>query len=111
MLTASDLHRHLGSALTCLIILWGIASEVSVAFQCGTKEPWNTLNSGNECINQTAFWRGMNVINMLTDLALIMFPFHVIVKLQLSVGKKIAILVFFTARSLWVLGHHDSLQD
>ena len=42
----------------------------------------------------------MGVLNILTDLALILFPVHVIVILQMSLGKKIIILVFFGARSL-----------
>lgn len=45
----------------------------------------------------------MGAINMLTDLALILFPVHVIATLQMSVGKKITILVFFGARLLYVL--------
>ena len=52
------------------------------------------------------------MINMLTDLALILFPVHVIATLQMSIGKKLTILVFFGARSLCVarrvvpLGRH-----
>jgi hypothetical protein len=42
----------------------------------------------------------MGIFNILTDLALILFPVHVIVTLQMSLGKKITILVFFGARSL-----------
>jgi hypothetical protein len=44
----------------------------------------------------------MGVINMLTDTALILFPMHVIVTLQMSTGKKLTILVFFSARLLYV---------
>lgn len=45
----------------------------------------------------------MGAINMLTDIALILFPVHVIVTLQMSTGKKVTILTFFGARSLYVL--------
>ena len=41
-------------------------------------------------------------MNMLTDLCLILFPIHVIVTLQMSMTKKITILGFFGARSLYV---------
>lgn len=51
---------------------------------------------------QIAFWQGMSVINMLTDLALILFPVHVIVTLQMNMAKKVTILTFFGARSLYV---------
>ena len=43
----------------------------------------------------------MGVINMLTDLALILFPVHVIVTLQMSMAKKVTILTFFGTRSLY----------
>ena len=44
----------------------------------------------------------MGVINMLTDFALILFPVHVIITLQMSMAKKVTILTFFGARSLYV---------
>jgi hypothetical protein len=53
---------------------------------------------------KVSFWRGMGTINILTDVALILFPVHVIVTLQMSMSKKITILTFFGARSLYV--HH-----
>jgi hypothetical protein len=116
ILTASNLHRNLGMGLTGFIALWGVISEFVTAFQCGTVEPWRFLGLGSQCIDmvcsahtichavltdcKTAFWRGMGVINILTDLGLILFPVHVIVTLQMSMGKKVTILVFFGARSL-----------
>jgi hypothetical protein len=51
---------------------------------------------------KVSFWRGMGTINILTDVALILFPVHVIVTLQMSMSKKITILTFFGARSLYV---------
>ena len=44
----------------------------------------------------------MGTLNMLTDVALILFPVHVIVTLQMSTSKKVTILTFFGARSLYV---------
>ena len=52
------------------------------------------------CSRQPIFWRAMGALNMITDLALIFFPVHVIVTLQMSASKKLTILVFFGARSL-----------
>lgn len=42
---------------------------------------------------------------MLTDLSLILFPIHVIFTLQMSMAKKITILCFFGARSLYAKPH------
>lgn len=51
-------------------------------------------------LSKTQFWLGMGVINILTDIALILFPIHVIAPLLMSLGKKITMLVFFGTRSL-----------
>jgi hypothetical protein len=59
-----------------------------------------SLPSDDANLPKTSFWLSMGVFNMLTDLALILFPVHVIITLQMSLGKKITILVFFGARSL-----------
>ncbi|KAF1913211.1 hypothetical protein BDU57DRAFT_457023 [Ampelomyces quisqualis] len=103
ILTASDLHRNLGIGLTGIIALWGFISEFVAAFQCGSSEPWRFISPDQRCLNMTSFWLSMGVFNILTDLALILFPMHVIVTLQMSLGKKITILVFFGARSLDII--------
>lgn len=118
ILTASETHRNMGIGLTGFIALSGVVSEFVVAFQCGTSDPWLFLLAQSQCLDmvrmrsavtfleianlacKTSFWRGMAVINILTDLSLILFPVHVIITLQMSMGKKITILVFFGARSL-----------
>ncbi|KAJ4987855.1 hypothetical protein SVAN01_06585 [Stagonosporopsis vannaccii] len=103
ILTASDKHRHLGLGLTGFIALWGLVSVIATSFQCGRTHPWRTSNRERDCIDFIAFWQGMGVINMLTDLALILFPVHVIVTLQMSIAKKVTILTFFGARSLDII--------
>ncbi|KAF1925229.1 uncharacterized protein M421DRAFT_103286 [Didymella exigua CBS 183.55] len=99
-ITASDRHRHLGLGLTGFIALWGLVSVIATSFQCGGTYPWRTSSREGQCIDFIAFWQGMSVINMLTDLALILFPVHVIVTLQMSMAKKVTILTFFGARLL-----------
>ncbi|KAL6155154.1 hypothetical protein ACJQWK_00761 [Exserohilum turcicum] len=100
MLTASKLHRNLGLALACFIALWAVFSICVSAFQCGTIEPWRFLGNNRICFDIVSFWRAMGVVNILTDLALIGFPMHVVITLQMSTTKKITILTFFGARSL-----------
>jgi len=119
ILTESRFHHNLATVLTAIIALWGIIAEFVAAFQCGTAEPLRFVGADHRCHNlvryqtntssasytadiwKAGFWLGMGVINILTDLALIMFPIHVIITLQqMSLRKKITILVFFGARSL-----------
>ena len=51
ILTASDLHRKLGITLTAFIAVWGIASELAAAFQCGIVKPWHSYGPGSNCFN------------------------------------------------------------
>ncbi|KAF2824245.1 hypothetical protein CC86DRAFT_468415 [Ophiobolus disseminans] len=103
ILTASDLHRNLGTGLAAVIALWGVVAEFVAAFQCGSAEPIRFIGRESRCINLTTFWLSMGIINILTDTALILFPVHIIVTLQMTLGKKITILVFFGARSLDII--------
>ncbi|KAF2014376.1 hypothetical protein BU24DRAFT_463171 [Aaosphaeria arxii CBS 175.79] len=103
ILTAADLHRRFCYSMTAVIALWGVVSVFVGAFQCGIDEPWRFIGPGNTCSNMPSFWRAMGAINMLTDLALIFFPVHVIATLQMSAVQKLTILIFFGARSLDVI--------
>ncbi|KAF2197263.1 hypothetical protein GQ43DRAFT_496554 [Delitschia confertaspora ATCC 74209] len=103
ILTASVLHRKVGITLATFIAAWGVVSEITAAFECGLKKPWNSNGPDATCLNMPAFWRATGIINMLTDLTLIFFPVHVIVTLQMSVGKRLTILLFFGARSLDII--------
>lgn len=55
ILTASDLHRNLGVGLTAVIALWGIASELVAAFQCGLIEPWRFVGVDTHCMSLVCF--------------------------------------------------------
>ncbi|KZM20638.1 hypothetical protein ST47_g8280 [Ascochyta rabiei] len=100
ILTASNKHRNLGLGLTGFIALWGVVSIFVTSFQCGSTYPWRTDGPGHECIDMIAFWQSMGVINILTDMALILFPVHVIITLQMSMAKKVTILTLFGTRLL-----------
>ncbi|KAF2124995.1 hypothetical protein P153DRAFT_379080 [Dothidotthia symphoricarpi CBS 119687] len=104
ILTASKLHRNIGLGMLGFIALWGVISEFATAFQCGELEPWRFIDQ-DSCLDLTAFWRGTGILNMLTDLALIVYPIHVIIMLQMSMTKKITILTLFGARSLDIVAN------
>ncbi|KAF1832567.1 hypothetical protein BDW02DRAFT_554610 [Decorospora gaudefroyi] len=103
ILTASVLHRNLGLVLTGFITLWAFLSTFVSAFQCGPVEPWRFIRAEHRCLDLVSFWRSMGVINIMTDVALILFPVHVIITLQMSTSKKVTILTFFGARSLDII--------
>ncbi|PSN69516.1 hypothetical protein BS50DRAFT_664532 [Corynespora cassiicola Philippines] len=100
ILTASDLHRKLGITIAVFIALWGFISEFVAAFQCECHTPWEIIGPNRKRYDLVAFWKTMCVVNMLTDLALIMFPVHIMLTLQMNSRKKVTIITFFGARSL-----------
>jgi hypothetical protein len=51
ILTASDLHRNLGSVLAGIIVIWGFISEFVAAFQCGSLEPWRFIGPEHRCLD------------------------------------------------------------
>ncbi|OAL03444.1 hypothetical protein IQ06DRAFT_243335 [Phaeosphaeriaceae sp. SRC1lsM3a] len=103
MLTESTLHTNLSISLTAVIAIWGFVSVFVAAFQCGSIEPWRFINPRKKCSNRISFWLSMGIFNILTDLALILFPVHVIAMLQMPFWKKLAILLFFGARLLDII--------
>ena len=113
-LTPSQQHKRLGLGLGTFIAVWGITSIFATAFQCAGPRFWYFL--GNKCFDrvsvtgtmsdlslifQAAFWRFVGVANIITNLALILLPFYIISSLQMTLSKKIVILVCFGARLMW----------
>lgn len=117
MLTASELHRMMGILLGSFIAVWAFSSEFAVAFQCKIPRTWDSLGDAANCYDSSSFWRATGIINILTDLALVLFPVHVIVTLQMERSKKIGIIALFAARSLDIvatavqLGYTDDFQS
>lgn len=117
MLTASELHRMMGILLGSFITIWAFSSEFAVAFQCKIPRTWDSLGDAANCYDSTSFWRATGIINILTDLALVLFPVHVIVTLQMERSKKLGIIALFAARSLDIvatavqLGYTDDFQS
>ncbi|OCK96684.1 uncharacterized protein K441DRAFT_606998 [Cenococcum geophilum 1.58] len=117
MLTASELHRMVGILLGSFIAIWAFSSEFAVAFQCGIPRTWDSLGDAANCYDSTSFWRATGIINILTDLALVLFPVHVIVMLQMERSKKLGIIALFAARSLDIvatavqLGYTEDFQS
>ncbi|KAL8686760.1 MAG: hypothetical protein Q9218_006885 [Villophora microphyllina] len=95
-LTPVRLHRNFIRGLGAFVCLWSIASILAVAFQCHPPAPWQFIR--NKCINITGFWAAYDVINVVTDAALIIMPWKILSKLQVEARKKAIIIGCFAAR-------------
>ncbi|KIW99849.1 uncharacterized protein Z518_10777 [Rhinocladiella mackenziei CBS 650.93] len=85
-------------ALDATIVLWLLTSIFALAFQCDLPHPW--LLGGDRCVNLTALYDYVGIMNILTDIALIVIPFLVVWDLQLRISKKIIITSLFAGRVL-----------
>ena len=82
---------------TCL---WALSAIFVHAFQCKLPHPWGFLDE--KCINLVAFWTYFAVLNILTDIGLIVLPFMILRGIQVERRKKIVILACFASRILYV---------
>ncbi|KAL6722353.1 hypothetical protein ACLMJK_001460 [Lecanora helva] len=80
----------------CFTALWAVSSFFVIAFRCTPPRPWAITES--KCIDFLAFWTYFDILNILTDIALIALPIPIITKLQVSSGKKAVVLGCYATR-------------
>jgi hypothetical protein len=109
-------HQRLSLALGTFILGWGLLSLIVALFQCAPPNLWQTMSGscydrvGNPSLEelnatnmiQSAFWRAVGVINIITDVFLIALPCVMVLALQMAWRKKMAVLACFCARGLYV---------
>ena len=96
-LTPQRSHRRPIVITGAFILIWGIATIFANAFQCSMPHPY-LYTSSTKCFSQTGFWYATGIIDILTDVVLMMLPVMVIAKLQLPLNKKAAIAFAFSFR-------------
>lgn len=100
-ITPSVPHNRFIFAIGVTTVLWAASSELSVAFQCHLPNPWRFF--GNTCVNRKALWNAVGAVNILTDIALILLPFAIVWRLQVSMKRKVVVGGCFAARTLVVV--------
>ena len=80
---------------------WGIAVIFVTIFQCTpVRAAWDKTIPGEQCFDLEHFVIGTNVPNIIADAAIIMLPMPLIWKLQLSVMRKVGLVVVFLLAAL-----------
>ena len=69
-----------------------------LGFQCSLPHTWNTF--GGKCIDLRAFWTYVDVMNVVTDLPLVILPAMIISKLHADTSRKAIVICCFAARVL-----------
>ncbi|KAI1120709.1 hypothetical protein F5Y10DRAFT_289351 [Nemania abortiva] len=93
-------HRRMMHGLQLFIVLWIISSFLGVAFQCGTRGPWDKDIA--RCSDQKVFLTYVAIFNIFTDAALIGFPVAIIYPLKMLRRTRLTVLSFYMVRVLAV---------
>lgn len=64
---------------------------------------WNRSIPGGHCININAWFRWSSLMNIITDVVMLILPLPVIWKIQTSRRVKIGITITFATGSMWVV--------
>ena len=95
-------------------ILICIAFFFSILFACTPLSfAWNKSIPGGHCINIKARYVSADVLNLATDIAIVVIPIPLVWRLQMNVGTKLAVVGMFLLGGLlvspWLLQSFDQL--
>ncbi|TGO15909.1 hypothetical protein BTUL_0034g00310 [Botrytis tulipae] len=117
-ITPVSWHRIMIYTASAVTVAWGMTSVFAVAFQCPSPQRWNVID--HACIDivshrfssmevkaeLTLYKRAVkiyiSVMNILTDLALVVLPTIIVLPVQMPWGKRITILSAFWLRLMVV---------
>jgi hypothetical protein len=83
--------------------LWGIASIFVVAFQCSPTRWALGPTSRDTCFDQAAAQIGIKAVDMATDVALAILPAIMMHNVQVSLDKRLMVVLMFGLRLMYVL--------
>ena len=113
-LTPLTLDRRSGLIIGLVVILWAATAIVSAAFQCHLPKPWDYIHQS--CFDRVSSLPGLDsddfslsleqiswanyvaIMNILTDLCLIVLPLVIVARLKAANNKKVILTLFFVAR-------------
>ncbi|KAL8826830.1 MAG: hypothetical protein Q9170_007254 [Blastenia crenularia] len=113
-------HRRMVVAAGIVTVGWATAAELIIAFQCKLPTPWAIFDGHcidivslgkkpNErteahCISQTTFWYSFTLLQLLLDIVLVILPWVVVRRVQMSKHRKVVIIGCFATRLTVVVG-------
>ncbi|CAI6331694.1 unnamed protein product [Periconia digitata] len=80
------------------ILAWTVASLVAIAFQCGLPQPWEMFSL--HCYDLGSFWVVFCIIDMTTDVSLVMLSVNLVYYLKVKSSRKVAVVACFAPRIL-----------
>ncbi|KAF2825164.1 hypothetical protein CC86DRAFT_352416 [Ophiobolus disseminans] len=92
------LPRRLVLGFGTFIFVWSVGSLLVVAFQCELPRPWETMTL--RCFNTRVFWIVFCIIDMSTEISIIMLSVNLVAYLRVKFSRKIAVVACFAPRML-----------
>lgn len=84
------------------IAVWGIAAVLVVALQCSPTRWSLGPTEENTCINQLSAQVGLRVVDIITDIALAVSPALMMIRVQMSMDKRLIVALMFGLRLVYV---------
>lgn len=82
--------------LLAIIGLWSLSGILALSFQCNLPSPW--LIGEDRCVNQYALFVSLHVVNIVTDLMLVMLPVIMVFNIQTSLSRRWAVIALYLLR-------------
>ncbi|KAJ5773968.1 hypothetical protein N7457_008864 [Penicillium paradoxum] len=79
-----------------IVIAWSIFAVFSIAFQCEPPNRW--LYSPERCVGEGALFYPIAVVNILTEIIIVIQPFIMMRNVQMAQNKRVKILCSFFVR-------------
>ncbi|KAG9187526.1 hypothetical protein G6011_05397 [Alternaria panax] len=90
--------RRIVIAFGILILVWTIASVVTIAFQCELPRPWDM--GSLQCSNARIFWIIYCIVDISTEVAIVVLSIYLVAYLQVRLSRKLAVIACFAPRML-----------
>ncbi|KAF2258221.1 hypothetical protein CC78DRAFT_587384 [Lojkania enalia] len=92
------MQRRIVQGFGIFIFAWTLASLIAVAFQCGLPKPWEVMTL--HCYNSGAFWIVYCIIDMTTDVSIIMLSVNLVAYVKIKLARKVTVVACFAPRIL-----------
>ncbi|KAF2662413.1 hypothetical protein K491DRAFT_709782 [Lophiostoma macrostomum CBS 122681] len=100
-LAATKLHKMAIAVLGIVVLCWTIAITIGVVFECALPRPWEVFTG--KCIDPLAFWTPATVVDVCTDVAMIIIPIHIVWGLQMQGQRKAVVVFIFLVRVVLII--------
>lgn len=89
-------------ALMGLVVVWAIAAVFVTAFQCGPNRWVLGPTDTDTCIDQLSAQIAIRAVDIVTDIILAISPAFMMIKVQMSMDKRLVVALMFGLRLAYV---------